>query len=392
MASLFARPNGRFEIHFAYRSRRRSLRLGGIVSDHSSAKFITAQVEQLVKYRETGQALPKSLAGWIDEIGGKLRKRLEKQGLLDPVDRRETVTMGDLFEHVVAVYADRNRNTRRNIMAAADRLVAFFGRNRRLEAITTGDCQDFRRSVSNLAPTTETEICRKSVTVFNLAVSKRWIDSNPFSGMKDWAVTNDTRSVYVPIETIRRVLSACCDEWRSIVLMARIAGMRPCEIVTLEWSGVDFASERIALTSPKTGFREFPLFPDVAESLDRHKPARDNTSGFVIPRYRGDHHKRTIDSGFRRRIRKSGVNRWPKLFTNLRASAEMDLLDDGFALQTVAEWLGHSPTIAARHYVRANETHFERAKATRRIPKCAAQGAADRPKTGRVRNGRRSTN
>ena len=49
---------------------------------------------------------------------------------------------------------------------------------------------------------------------------------------------------------------------------------------------------------------------------------------------------------------------WPRLFQNLRASCATDWVERYPAL-VVAKWLGHSPMIAATHYLQTRERHFE---------------------------------
>ncbi|MEM7314072.1 MAG: tyrosine-type recombinase/integrase, partial [Planctomycetota bacterium] len=220
--------------------------------------------------------------------------------------------------------------------------------------ISKGDAREFRQYLDCGSKTTETEICRKSRRIFNLAVSKRWISENPFQGMSGWTLTNDERAEYVPLSRINPLFKVCEPEWKAILVMARVAGMRPCEIIRLEWKHVE--SDILAVHSPKTGYRETPMFPDVRECL----AAVPREGKYVLSRYNGDHH-RTLDSALRRRFKRAKVEPWSKVFTNMRSSAEMDLLDAGFGIEIVTKWLGHSKTIARRHYIKVNQTHIDKA-------------------------------
>ena len=49
---------------------------------------------------------------------------------------------------------------------------------------------------------------------------------------------------------------------------------------------------------------------------------------------------------------------WPRLFQNLRASCETDWVEKHPAHECAA-WMGHSPAIAAAHYLQARNHHFE---------------------------------
>lgn len=59
-------------------------------------------------------------------------------------------------------------------------------------------------------------------------------------------------------------------------------------------------------------------------------------------------------------IEKAGFKVWPKLFHNLRASAQTDLTGR-FALHVVCDWLGNTQAVAASHYLQTTDAHFEAA-------------------------------
>ena len=56
-------------------------------------------------------------------------------------------------------------------------------------------------------------------------------------------------------------------------------------------------------------------------------------------------------------IAKAGHEPWPRLFQNLRASCETDWVER-YPAHAVAKWLGHSPKVAAEHYLMSREHHF----------------------------------
>ena len=62
----------------------------------------------------------------------------------------------------------------------------------------------------------------------------------------------------------------------------------------------------------------------------------------------------------------------PRLFQNLRASCAIDWVER-YPNHVVAKWLGHSPMIAATHYLQAPERHFEDAVTG------GGQGVAENP-------------
>jgi hypothetical protein len=57
-------------------------------------------------------------------------------------------------------------------------------------------------------------------------------------------------------------------------------------------------------------------------------------------------------------IETAGHEPWPRLLQNLRASCETDWVER-YPAHVVAKWLGHSPKVAAQHYLMSREDHFE---------------------------------
>ena len=61
---------------------------------------------------------------------------------------------------------------------------------------------------------------------------------------------------------------------------------------------------------------------------------------------------------FTKIVARAGCKPWLRLFQNLRASCETDWVEKHPAHECAA-WLGHSPAIAAAHYLQARNHHFE---------------------------------
>jgi hypothetical protein len=59
-------------------------------------------------------------------------------------------------------------------------------------------------------------------------------------------------------------------------------------------------------------------------------------------------------------VLRAGLQPCPRLFHNLRASCETDLMKD-HPIHCVCSWLGNTPTIALRHDLQLVEADFEKA-------------------------------
>ena len=63
---------------------------------------------------------------------------------------------------------------------------------------------------------------------------------------------------------------------------------------------------------------------------------------------------------FLKLIRRAGLQPWPKLFQNLRASCETDTMQQ-HPIHVVTAWIGNTPKIAIGHYLQTLDTDFEKA-------------------------------
>ena len=74
--------------------------------------------------------------------------------------------------------------------------------------------------------------------------------------------------------------------------------------------------------------------------------------------------KRSKNSNLRRRFKKivgrAGLQPWPKLFQNMRASRATELVKD-FPEHIVTAWMGHSKKIAQKHYLQVTEEDYKQA-------------------------------
>ena len=79
-----------------------------------------------------------------------------------------------------------------------------------------------------------------------------------------------------------------------------------------------------------------------------------------LDRLRNDPRKLNIRRRFERAFKSAGLERWPKLFHNLRASCQTDLAER-FPLHCVVEWLGNSERVAMKHYLQVTDRQFSEA-------------------------------
>jgi integrase len=166
------------------------------------------------------------------------------------------------------------------------------------------------------------------------------------------------------LTTIRDVLDACpAIEWKLIVALSRMAGLRcPSEIGSLTWDAINWEKGALTVLAKKTehhggdhAVRIVPICPKLrailAEAFELTEPGTE----LVVPT--AARKGVNVRTHLERIIVKAGHKPWPRLLQNLRASCETDWVEK-YPAHVVAPWLGHSPKVAAQHYLMSREHHF----------------------------------
>ena len=376
MASLTNDPGNLRRVLFRLNGKRRTIRLGRL--PQRDAETVLGHVEALLVAHEHGTPTPASTAAWLAGLSDEAHDRIARVGL---VPRRGAVTLGELLDRYVATAvvkkstADARRQT-------TNSLTAHFTREKPLNEITPADADAWRRAITDagLAPATVSKRTHVAKAVFRKAVRWGLLASNPFADLKAGPQTNPARIHYVSPDAVTAVLDACPDDqWRAVFALSRYAGLRcPSEIVGLRWGNMNWERGRLTVLSPKTAghgdghaVRVVPLTPKLRGILLSLFNAADDGAEYIVPRLRDP--RTNLRTTATKIVTRAGVTPWPKLFHNLRASCAMDWCER-FPAHVAASWLGHSPLIAARHYLTSRDAHFDHAAGL--APTEAAQNPA----------------
>jgi len=367
MASVVTETNGRrlIQLSEGEHTQRPKIRLGKVTK--RDAESTRVHVENLLRAKKVGSAMPPATADWLTNIPVSLRKRLEQYELIDSCKRRTYPTVSEWLESYIESRTDIKPNTRRNMEQAKRSLIEFFGKVKRLDEITEGDSQDFRiyLKAKGLAEGTIRRRCKRAKQFFTAAVRKEIILKSPFADMKCGSSCNPERFYFVQQEDMKTILEACPDdEWRLIFGLARYGGLRiPSEAFLLTWDDVNFDKMRFTVKSPKTehqgkSSRTVPIFPELYPLLLKAFENAEEGQEFVITKYRDP--QQNLRTQAHRIIRRAGLEPWPKTFQNMRSTRETELAEE-YPVQVVCAWIGNSPQVAAKHYLQVTEDHFQKA-------------------------------
>jgi len=379
MATIRKEPNGRKTVLVVCGDeKRRSIRLGKCsMKDAQSAK---SHIERLNAAQILNTSLDNEQALWLAGLGDLLHKRIAATGLCNPRVEQDATTLKQWCDRYLES-AQIKASTKEQIERARDNLVTFFGDDRLIRTITTQQAKEWvawlakngnERAAGkdkSLALNTVRRRTGRAKQFFTAAVEAKLIEASPFESKEIVCTTGDNRErmSFVDAATIEKCIAATAGDWRTIIALARYGGLRiPSELVKLRWADIDWNNSSMTVHAPKTehhkggGIRQMPIMPDLLIHLrDAFESAPDGAE-FVIR----DPDKRAmrvnLATEFKRIIKRAGVVVWPKLWQNLRASRETELMAR-YPLKDVCTWIGNSPAVAMQHYAMAQSEHFERA-------------------------------
>lgn len=380
MASLSSDGPGRYRILFVAPDKaRKTVRLGKVPK--KMAESVRVRVEALVAAVTAKMPLDADTAAWVAGIGDDLAAKLAAVGL---IPGRRSQTLGAfLADYLDRRRADSKPATVTHLTTVRNDLTAFYGADTPLRDITEQRADDFRthyltRGPKLLAPGTVFRRLKAVKMLFKHAHRVKLVPANPFADVTAPGGVDEARKFYLPAGDAHKLIAAANPVWRVIVALCRFGGLRcPSEVLTLKWADVNFETGRMTVGSPKTehlpgkAYRVVPIFPELRPVLDEAWELAGEGELYVVGGLQGDRYRAAahgpngwvncnLRETFLKLIRRAGLKPWPRVFHNLRASCETDLMQS-FPIHVVCAWLGNTPAIALRHYLQVTDADFERA-------------------------------
>lgn len=365
MASIINDPNGRKRIAFfpIGSKKRKAIRLGAV--SKKFAESFCSKVETLAADAFEGREHTSETLLWLKGLDSTLRDRLAKTGLVKSAVRAARTLKPFLTDYFASIEVKEGTETAYRHTERC--LLEHFG-DMPLSEIGPEQGAKFKGFLKSAKLSTATVSRRVKVARQMFAVAKRWkvIAENPLADVAAGSEKNRGRMRFINEETARKVLDACPDtEWKLIFALSRWGGLRcPSEHLALTWADIKWDQGRFIVRSSKTehheggAFRETPIFPELHGLLMDQFSLAEPGAVHVITRYRGS------NTNLRTRLlsilTKAGVEKWPKLFQNLRSTRQTELAEL-YPIHVVCAWLGNSEAVAKAHYLQVTDEHFEQA-------------------------------
>jgi integrase len=224
------------------------------------------------------------------------------------------------------------------------RLIELYG-NKKLSEITPKDVDDYKTlRLRDARPATVNCELATLRQIFNL--TKRWkkfFGENPVSVSKLLPEHNQKERI-LTYEEEMRLLDACNEYLRPIIVTALHTGMRKTEILTLKWSSIDLENGFITIDQTNTKSkktRRIPINSTMRTCLLEQK-LKSGGSEFVFLSQAGTPYKfhDSLKGAFERACKKAGLT--GLRFHDLRHTAATRMIEAGASIVAVSKILGHS--------------------------------------------------
>ena len=368
---------------------RRTLRPGKI--DKRQAETIGRYVDSLVASIASGQPIARQTSLWLSDIGDKLHIKLERAGLIEsrkPPEKTAELSLADfLKDHVEHGRTSRGHQAAESTLQKWSYTQQFLNEvfpDKPLSGITREDAHQFRKwlderrihqktSNRNGQPLTE-NAKRKHIAnckaFFNAAVRRGLVEKNPFANQVSVSQADRSRDRFVTLDETRKLICAAPDaQWRLMIALWRLAGLRKMEIFNLTWGDVQWNLGKLLVHASKTkhiegcDMRFAPLRdirPFLEEAFQYALPKGQRSlpaDAPIVTRFNRTNFN--LAKPFQKIILAAGLTPWGKLFQNLRASCETQWLKDGERADLVANWIGHSVQVQRSNYVQYTDEDVE---------------------------------
>lgn len=395
MATVVVYDGGlkRIEFSLVPNGPRKAVRLGRVTA--KVANEWKGKIEAIIGDRLAQRPHDAEVSAWLGKLDESMLARLRATGLAEGVGLSH-IALGEFLNRFFATLTGKPAtrisygNVRRN-------LEDFFGPARLLANITPADADSWRKwmveheekdeqgkvRIKRLSIPTISRRVIAARTMFRAAIRWKMLRDNPFDGVKTGQQTNERRKAFVSRADVDSVIEQASDtEWQLIIALSRYGGLRcPSEHYALRWGDIDWDRARFTVHAPKTEHHEgqatrvVPIFPELRPYLYRAFEEAEAGTEYVIAKHRLG--CLNLRQQLERFIRRAGVKQWPKLFHNLRASRETELMRE-YDLATVCKWIGNSPAVAAKHYATSMDLNADFRRAAG-IPEQAQQKAQQSP-------------
>ena len=277
----------------------------------------------------------------------------------------EEKTLSELFGKYLEEHSKPNKSGKSYVRdkAIAERMVKEFG-DVTVAEISAEAIFDYKRKrrEENVAPATLNKELSFLRHALEMAVVWEWLEINPAVRIPREKVKNRMER-WLTEEEEEKLLNACPEWLRDMVIFSLNTGFRQNEMLSLTWSQVDLSRKTILFWDQKNGGRDtVPINPAAEEILKKHWKVRSLSSDHVFLTSNGTPFiARNLIRSFSIALEKAGIEKFR--WHDLRHTFATRLIHEGvdlYKVQRLGRWRSVSMVMRyAHHSVESLRTGME---------------------------------
>ena len=281
------------------------------------------------------------------------RKAQIREGKFFDVKRNEKIKFKDFAKIYLESYSKPNKKSWQRDEASIKHLKRSFG-GKYLFEISSLNIENYKRKrieEKAMPGTIDKELgCLKHIFV----KAKEWgkIKENPAVKVKLLRIDN-ARLRYLEEEEIKKLVNACSDHLKPIVIVALLTGMRRGEVLNLKWRDIDFNQNVIYLLNTKNGERRVVYMNEIVYTTLIGVKRRED-SPYVFCKKDGKPYG-NLRKSFATALEKAGIKDFH--FHDLRHSFGSQLAMKGYPLQAIQKLMGHKSIRMTQRYAHLSPTY-----------------------------------
>ncbi|MFH1381234.1 MAG: site-specific integrase [Candidatus Omnitrophota bacterium] len=294
----------------------------------------------------------------LAEITLQKRKVEIAEGKHLDIRKKERIKFEDFTEEFFRLHSKVNKKVsgmKRDVILL-NNLKSFFA-GRYLYAISPQLVEEYKakRSIEVKPATVNKELaCLKCL--YNKAIQWNKAFDNPVKKIKLFK-ENNQRLRYLEKEEISKLIDACSEHLRPIVIFALNTGCRKGEILKLKWHDLDFRNAIVHLIDTKNGERREVPMNDIVKKMLIGIPKHPDSLHVFCDKMGKPYGE--IRKSFSTALKKSGIIDFK--FHDLRHTFASHLVMNGIDLKTIQELLGHKSFEMTLRYSHLSPDHKKRA-------------------------------
>ena len=274
------------------------------------------------------------------KVAGTMAGRFSRQ------QTAELIPFGEFADKYMNEYAKSEKTSWKTDEYKLRTVRKFFG-NIRAGSITEVMVREFReaRLREGIAKTTANRYLALLRKMFNWAIARGLLISNPVKGIKMFSETDRVRDRILRQDEEERLFKELAPRIRPVMLLLLHTGLRYREGLSLTWDNVDLGRRRIKVE--KTKSKRARIIPINSTLLEMLEGLRARSKGPRVFPFK------SVRSGFEAACGRAGLADFN--FHDLRRTFGTRLLEHGVDIVTISKLYGHSSVLVTQRYLHPND-------------------------------------